>query len=410
MSWPFYLALKQLFPAGRKLPPFFTLISILGVALGVTILIISMSVMGGFGYEIRKMVIDTQGEVQVRARGFILNPAETVARIQQVPGVKAATPFAEGVVMLQSEGRPAFPAMQGLDLARVESVTPLQRFMRAGSLENLDDDSVILSSQLARSLGAHLGTTLEVYSPLMLEKFKKDEIFMPRQLRVVGIFEIGHQQLDSSLVLVTLRLMQDLYAMEGAAHGINVKIAPNASPAQVARAINATLPFDQRAAPWMETNQDFLFVLQMEKSMIFFLLLFIVLVASFSIACSLLTTVVRKTREIGLLGAIGARPGQVALCFCLQGLIIGVAGIVAGNIIGFTALHYRDNIVGFLTRITGGEQALLNAYQFNRLPAHLLLSDYLMIIGGTLLISLLAGLFPAWRAARLKPVEALRSE
>ncbi|RRJ95647.1 ABC transporter permease [Opitutaceae bacterium TAV4] len=410
MSWPFYLALKQLFPGGRKVPPFFTLISILGVALGVTILIISMSVMGGFGYEIRKMVVDTQGEVQVRARGFILNPSETLARIQQTPGVKAATPFAEGVVMLQSEGRPAFPAMQGIDLARVEAVTPLQKFMRAGSLENLDDDSVILSSQLARSLGAHIGTQIEVYSPLMLEKFKKDEVFMPRQLRVAGIFEIGHQQLDSSLVLVTLRLMQDLYGMDAAVHGINVKITPDASPSQVARNINQQLPFDQRAAPWMESNQDFLFVLQMEKSMIFFLLLFIVLVASFSIACSLLTAVVRKTREIGLLGALGARPSQVALCFCLQGLVIGAAGTVAGNIIGFTALHYRDNIVGFLTRVTGGEQALLNAYQFNRLPAHLLLSDYLMIVSGTILISLLAGLLPAWRAARLKPVEALRSE
>ncbi|AHF91267.1 ABC transporter permease [Opitutaceae bacterium TAV5] len=410
MSWPIYLALKQLFPGGRKVPPFFTLISILGVALGVTILIISMSVMGGFGYEIRKMVIDTQGEVQVRARNAIADPAGAIENLLRVPGVAAATPFAQGMVMLECEGRPTFPAIQGVDLDNVETVTPLRKFLRAGSFDDLDDDSIILSSQLARTLGAHLGSKVEVYSPLLLEKLKQDEVFMPRELRVVGIFEIGHQQLDSSIVLVTLRLMQDLYGLGSAVHGINIKIAPGAEPFDVAQAINATLPFDQRAATWMESNDDFLFVLQMEKSMIFFLLLFIVLVASFSIACSLLTTVVRKTREIGLLGALGARPGQVALCFCLQGLVIGVAGTLAGNLLGFTALHYRNDIVSFLTKITGGEQALLNAYQFNKLPSHLLLSDYLMIVTGTILISLLAGLLPAWRAARLKPVDALRSE
>ncbi len=411
MPWYLYLALKQLFPTGKKFP-FFTAISVLGVALGVALLVISTSVMGGFGYEIRRMIVDTQGEVQVRGEGLIADAAGLQARLATVPGVVATTPFAEGVVGLQYEGKPAYPAMQGIDVNRVGQVVPLERFIRAGRLDDLDDDSIIISSKLALSLGARIGSRVEIYSPLLLEKLKNDEVLLPRELRVVGIFEVGHQQLDSSVVLVTLRAMQELYGLGAAIHGVNVKIAPKLDADVVATRINGALPpaAQARARSWMEANQDFLFILQLEKNMIFFLLTFIIIVSAFSVTSSLLISVVRKTREIGLLGALGARPMQVAACFCFQGLLIGATGTVAGLGLGLGTLHFRNELVAAFTRLTASEEVLVRFYQFSQLPAHTAPGDVGLIVACSVVISTLAGLLPAWRAARLKPVEALRNE
>jgi lipoprotein-releasing system permease protein len=410
MSWPLYLALKQLFPTGRRFP-FFTFISILGVALGVALLIVSISVMGGFGREIRNMIVNTQGEVQVRAAGLMENPRAVIEAVKKVEGVVAAAPFAEGVVMLKRDRQPAFPAIQGVDMAHVDEVVPIRRYVQpAQGFDDLDDDRVILSYQLAATIGAGLGDKVQVYSPLQLQKLQADEVMMPRELEVCGIFEIGHQQLDSSVVIVTLRTMQELYGLGRSVHGVNVKLEEGSDPDRVAREINRTLPVDGMAKSWMDANSEFLFVLQLEKNMIFFLLLFIIVVAAFSVASSLLIAVVRKTREIGLLGALGANPRQVAACFCYQGIIIGVAGTTLGLALGFTVVHFRNDLVAGFTRLTGSAEALERFYQFSQLPAHLSGEDLALIVSSALLVSTLAGLLPAWRAARLKPVEALRSE
>ena len=160
----------------------------------------------------------------------------------------------------------------------------------------------------------------------------------------------------------------------------------------------------------MDANQEFLFVLQLEKNLIFFLLVFIVIVAAFSVMSSLLIAVVRKTREIGLIGALGGKPRHVAACFCAQGFLIGVTGTMVGLLLGWTALHFRNDMIRVFTQLTGSEEALVRFYQFSELPAHLSSGDFTLIIVSTIVISTLAGLVPAWRAARLKPVEALRSE
>jgi lipoprotein-releasing system permease protein len=414
MPWYLYLALKQLFPTGRRFP-FFTAISILGVSLGVAVLIISSSVMGGFGHKIREMTVDTQGDVQVRGDGLIADPAAVQAQLMKIPGVVATTPFAEGAVMVIFNLKPQFPGMQGIDVNHITNVIPLQQYVHGGALAALDDDSVILGSQLAISLGARVGDAVEVYTPLAFEKLKMskgDEVLLPRQLRVVGYFEFGHQALDGSVALVPLRAMQDLYGLGRAVHGINLKITPGLDADLMADRINAALPasLHLRARSWIEINQDFLFVLQFERNMMFFLLMFIVVVAAFSVTSSLLISVVRKTREIGLLGAIGAKPRQVAACFCFQGFFIGVSGTIVGLGLGFGVLHFRDDIVHVFTKLTQSEAALVRFYQFSHLPAYTDPAYLVATIIGTVGISTLAGLLPAWRAAKLKPVEALRSE
>lgn len=411
MPWYLYLALKQLFPSGRRFP-FFTAISVLSVALGVALMILVLSVMGGFGREVRRMIVDTQGEVQVRAHGLINQPAETLARIGKVPGVVAATPFAEGVVMLRYGLKPVFPAIQGVDLNRVEKVVPLRKYVRVGSLDELDDDTVILSSQLAISLGVSLGSKVEIYTPLLLEKLNQNEVLLPREFRVAGIFEVGHQQLDSSLVIVTLRAMQDLYGLGGSVHGVNVRIASGFDADEMATRINAALPPDDpaRARSWFESNQDFLWVLQLEKNIMLFIMLFVVLVAAFLTMSLLLVLVLKKTREIGLLGALGAGRRQIAYCFCFQGVVVGVAGTALGLVLGFTALHFRNDAVWAITRFTGSQEILARFYQFSQLPAHTEPRDLVVIVIAAIVLSMLAGVIPALMAARLKPIDALRTE
>jgi lipoprotein-releasing system permease protein len=409
MPWYLYLALKQLFPTGRRFP-FFTFISVTGVALGVALLVVVMSVMGGFGHEIRRMIVDTEGEIQIKSSGIIMDYADVLKKAQAVPGVVAATPTASGVVMIEHHNKPSYPAMRGLDLNNVEKVVELGKYMRIGSLDDLDDDSVILSSQLANSVGASVGSKIEVYSPLMIEKFKSDEAFLPREVRVVGIIEIGHQQLDSSTLYCTLRLAQELYGLGAGVHGINVRIKPGLNEDEMTARLNAALPYGIRAFSWMDSFSDFLWVLQLEKNMIFFLLIFIVIVAGFSVASSLLISVVRKTREIGLLAALGANSRQVAACFCFQGLIIGIVGTAFGMGLGFLAITFRNDFVALVTKITQRDEVLQRFYQFSQLPSHTATSDIVMIVVCSIAISMLAGLLPAWRAAKLKPVEALRSE
>jgi lipoprotein-releasing system permease protein len=409
MPWYLYLALKQLFPTGKRFP-FFTAISVLGVTLGVWLLVVVTSVMGGFGHEWRRVIVQSEGEIQIKAEGTIADYRDVVERVKAVPGVAGATPYAAGALMVQFQDRPAGAGMRGLDIDSVDQVIQLDKFVRVGSLDDLDDDTVILSAGLAVSLGARVGDTVEIYTPLMLQRMNHNEFLLPRSAKVVGLLEIGHQQFDSSTIYCTLRMAQDLYGLTGNVHGINVRIGPDSNEDDVAARINSVLPPNIRALSWMDSFSDFLWVLALEKNMITFMLLFIVLVAAFSVMSSLLISVVRKTREIGLLGALGGKPRHVAACFCAQGLFIGVFGTIFGLVLGFISLALRNQIVQGIARVTQREEVLHRFYQFRELPQHTDPADIVRIVLMTIIISLLAGLVPAWRAARLKPVEALRSE
>jgi lipoprotein-releasing system permease protein len=411
MTWALYLALRQLFPSGRRVS-FFTAISVVSVALGVALLIVVLSVFSGFGREIHRMFIDTQGEVQVRGNGYIAKPAELLQELAKIKGVAACTPFAEGVVMIENEKRPAFPGIQGIDVDRIEKVIPLRKYIRVGNLDDLDDDSVILSYQLARSLGAHVGSKVEVYTPLLLEKLKSDEVVLPSELRVVGLLEVGHQQLDSSMVLCTLRRMQGLYGLGGGVHGVNLRLVEGADAETTATAINNSLAgrLGVQARSWFEINQEFLSVLRLEKTMMTFIMLFVVLVAAFLTMSLLLVLVIKKTREIGLLAALGAERREIALCFCFQGVWIGVVGTGLGLALGLTALHFRNDIVRGIMKVSGGQDLLAKFYQFQSLPSYTEPVDLAVIIISAIVLSTLAGLIPALIAARMRPVDALRSE
>ncbi|OHE82479.1 MAG: ABC transporter permease [Verrucomicrobia bacterium RIFCSPLOWO2_12_FULL_64_8] len=409
MPWYLYLALKHLFPTGRRLA-FFTAASILGVTLGVAVVIVVICVMVGFGDEIRRKVVETNGHIRIETGGIMYDQEAVMAKVRGLPGVAAVAPYAHGMVMLQAGNRPAFPIIRGIDAIREGGVVPLQRFLLSGRVDDLDDDSVFVSSELAAALQVHRGDRVDVYSPLLLERLKKDEVVLPRELRVAGIFATGWNQVDANTVLCTLRLMQELYGLGTGAHGVSVRLEPGTDMDEAAEAINQAVGGSHHAVTWLQSYRDFLFVIQFEKNILMFVLLFIVLVASFAIMSSLLTAVVRKTREIGLLGALGGKPRQVAACFCLQGLFIGLTGTVLGILLALLGLSFRNEIVHAFQRLTQSEAAMRSAYMFAEMPVTYPPTDLAIIITSSIVIATLAGLLPAWRAARLKPVEALRSE
>jgi lipoprotein-releasing system permease protein len=212
------------------------------------------------------------------------------------------------------------------------------------------------------------------------------------------------------MLYCTLRTSQELYDLGNMVHGINVRLKPGYLEDDVVPEINRILPPDVRAFSWMDSFSAFLWVLGLEKGMMFFLLLIIIIVAAFSVMSSLLISVVRKTREIGLLGALGARKRDVAACFCAQGLFIGACGTVLGLAFGFGLLAVRNDAVHWIAKTLQREEDLQRFYQFSDLPAHVTSGDVFSIVVFTIVISTIAGVLPAWRASRLKPVEALRSE
>lgn len=409
MPWYLYLAFKQLFPTGRKFP-FFTFMSALGVGVGVLLLVVSTSIMGGFGQGIRRMIVDTQGEIQIMSSGAIGDVDQLLGQIAQQPGVLAATPYAQANVLLEYQKKPAYSLIQGVDLQRIGGVVPFNRYMVAGRFDDLDDDAIVLSLQLAQALGVRVGDNLDVFSPLLIETLRSDEITLPRTVRVVGIFQIGHQALDKSMAIASLRFIQELYGLGQSVHGISVRLRPGVDEFRTATALNGVLPRNFRALTWFESNADFQNIIRFEKYMIFFLLTFIVIVAALSIMSSLTISVVRKTREIGLLGALGGRARDVAICFCAQGFFLGVMGTTAGLGMAWVVLTFRNDIVRILARATVSQEVFQQFYGFVDLPSHTSGAELAVIIVGAVVSATAAGLLPAWRAARLKPVEALRSE
>ncbi|MEM0965910.1 MAG: ABC transporter permease [Verrucomicrobiota bacterium] len=409
MAWYLYAALKQIFPS-RRLLSFAALISIIGVALGVAVLLIVQSVMNGFVNDIRSSLEKTNGDIRIHSTGLIGNWREVVAELEEKEEVASAAPFAEGVVMIQAINRPLFPYVWGLEMEKGPSVLPVEEFLMEGALEDLDDRSVFLSSGVAWQLGASVGSEVDVYTPLMLDRMKDDEIILPIGLRVAGVFETGWNEVDGNTILVTLRTMQELYGLGESVHGITLELAEGTDSQPFAATLNAEMADHLFARTWMDMNEDFLFVLRLEKTMLFFIMIFIVLVASFSIAVSLMMSVIRKTREIGLLSAMGATRFQIGVCFCLQGFLIGTVGTVLGVLGALGCLRYREWILATFAEMTGRGQALIDAYGFSYIPVHYIVSDFVIVTVFSMAVSTLAGLIPAWRASRLQPADALRSE
>ncbi|MGF1483550.1 MAG: ABC transporter permease [Opitutales bacterium] len=413
MPWPLYLALKQLFPSGRKVS-FFALVSLGGVAVGVGLLVVVLGLMNGFQREIRSQMVDRYGHIEIIGDGILQDPESIAAYARELENVEAASPFIQGPVMVQHQvaGRtyPYFPVVRSVDVNAPTQVLPVDEFLPEGiSLGDLDDERVLVGRGLARKLRLQEGRILEIYSPELLNE--GEEILLPVELEVVGIFETGWSEVDENTLLVTLRTMRDLYGFgDRRAHSVALRLSdPNDAPA-VARELNAWLPDFEQAYTWLELNQSKLFILALEKTFISLITAVILFVAVFNITVFMITTVIRKTREIGLLGALGGRRVSVAGIFVMQGLFLGLAGSALGLVGGLILLRFRNSVTQLISVIGGNENLIYDFYQFIELPVFNDPVELGMSVAIGVGAAVLGSALAAIKAARLRPAEALRYE
>jgi lipoprotein-releasing system permease protein len=428
LPFSFFLALRYLKPK-RTFLSIITLISVLGVTLGVTVLILVISVMTGFDRELRQKVIDFDAHILVTSEDVLRDWRSLKAKIDNVPGVVATAPYVQGPVIVEFQNRRLAPMIRGIDPTQEEKVVSLRKFLKSGKLD-LDGESVVLGVELARKLQINVGDKLTIYSPGNLseildgikklenakgaeEKAAIDElrdVILPKELNVTGIFETGHYIHDSEFLLVPLYIGQELYGLGDALHGITVKTDNPYDAERVKEEIESFLTPPEFAQTWIDMNRQYFEAVRLERTVMFFLLFFIVVVAAFGIMSTLITVTVQKRREIGIVKALGANISQIIWVFLGQGTVVGIFGTLTGLGLGMTLIRYRNEFSHWLASTLHIEIFPREVYQFSEIPAQVVPNDVTIICISAFLICSLAALIPAYFAARLDPVKALRYE
>ena len=408
MAKPFslFLALKYLRPK-RTFVSVVTLISILGVMLGVAVLIIVLSVMSGFDDMWRDKILGFNAHITVEGYAPIENPGELIERIEEDPDVVAASPYCHGLAFIQHNEAIHSPFLKGIDPAQEQRTTRIADHIVEGDFSVLDQN-VLIGRDLANRMGVLVGDQVLVYSPQQF--VNADEFHLPEELTVSGIFDVGMWDFDMGYLLCSMDVARELVGMERGVQGIQVMTeAPYRAP-DVAGRLAAELGPNFVVKTWMERNQQLFAALRVEKNMMFFLLMFITLVAAFSIMNTLITVTVQKTNEIGLLKALGFSSRSVMWVFFWQGWISGFLGLLAGTGLGLLVLQYRNDLLRFLSDNFNLELFPKGLYRLSEIPSSTNPSDIAVIAVTVMIICTLAGIVPAWRAARLNPAEALRYE
>jgi ABC-type lipoprotein release transport system permease subunit len=515
---------------------FFSLLSVIGVALGVNVMIVVIAFMQGFQEKFRNDIIKNQGHARIVPLARYANWKEIPNLMLNAEGVKAITPFLHAHLLLQSGDMHSIPFAIGLQPDDGEGVLPIGAFLEEGmtrlwaddgenvtplpTIDTLEDEVVFLSSQVANRLYVRpasivqvfeensslqnslkregitvtrldpyvesgkweilfkdqescvvreaisgdefhwelekgpldLGfgyplfavsegekgfvagdrflfrvskaNKIEIFSPNMIDQAKADEMVPPREVRVGGIFEMPSQGFQMEALIGTMRLMEDMRGEEGICDGFYLKfsdsVARNEGKLRAkCHELELLLEDDWAVIPWSVENAWFFELLQFEETLMIVIMVPIGLVAAFAIAIALMTTVLRKIREIGLLVAMGGRRISVGMVFCLQGFIIGTIGALVGCGLAILFIHYRDALMTFIVQLIVGKEGQVGVSQFYDFQSLDVpypwessesMSIFLVFASFAIVVSTIAGLLPAWRAARLNPADALRSE
>jgi lipoprotein-releasing system permease protein len=415
------LALRYLRPK-RTFVSVITLISVLGVALGVAVLIIVLSVMTGFDHQLRDKILGFNTHLK------IVQPEKTMKNYQKVMSivssnrhVKAVAPLVLERVLVQTDpptghqAKADVPYLRGLDPRTETNMTVLPEKIVEGKFD-VEDRGLVIGTEFARNLDLQVGDTVRIHSPSDLKKLQDSagkegvKLDIGPSYEVRGIFDVGYYEYNASVIVTSLRDAQDLYDLGNSVHGLLVNLHDAYDAPTVATELASALGPDYRVITWMQENANILNALLVEKNVMFYLLFFIMIVAALCILSALITFVVQKTREIGMLKALGATDLQVAGIFLSQGALVGAIGDLAGYGLGMLALAYRNEFLHFMNRLTGFELFPASIYGFSDLPALIVGKDIVLICGSAWIVCILGGVIPAWRAGRLKPVEALRYE
>ena len=408
LPFEIFLALKYLRARGQfRGLSLFVWIGIGGVFLGVSALIVVLATMTGFQDGIREKIISANPHILiVEGGGRGLGDGDAVAkRARAVEGVRAATPFVLQQALYTAQGGGATGGLlRGLDLGAASVREALAAQLRLGSMEPLlsgGEPALLLGRELARTLGVVPGDHVTVISP---QGAMTAVGLVPRMRRflVAGAIEVGMYEYDSSLAYTTLAAAQEFAGLGDRVTGVEVKLDDPWDAKAVGRRIAQTAGSPLWIRDWMEMNRNLFAALQLEKLALFVIVTIIVLVAGFAIIGHLVLLVADKRKEIGILKAMGATSGSIAAVFLAAGMLIGAVGTVAGSAFGLLLIWVQNSYK--IIRFAG------DVYQIDHLPMKLTGMDFALVVGATLLISFLATLSPARRAAGLHPVDVLRYE
>lgn len=391
---------------------FITLISVAGIALGMTTLIVVLSVMNGFHDEIRTRTLGIVSHIQISGANDGLDNWRALAEeTARHPQVVASAPYIVAQGLLSFEGEVRGVAIRGVLAEHETQVTEIADHMKAGSLQGLraGDFNIVLGADLARALHARLGDKVVLIAP---QGQVTPAGILPRlkQFTVAGIFEIGHFEYDANLALVHLEDAQKLYRMESEASGLRLKLRDLFMAPAVARELQRTIPVDAYVADWTRQNANLFRAIQIEKRMMFIVLILISTVAAFNIASTLVMAVTDKESDIAILRTLGASPGSILKIFIVQGALIGVLGTLLGVAGGVLLALNVDTVVSFIERLFGVQFLSKEVYYISELPSELQWPDVIVIAGVSFVLSLLATIYPSYRASRINPAAALRYE
>jgi lipoprotein-releasing system permease protein len=416
------LALRYLRPR-RSFVSIITVISIVGVALGVAVLIIVISVMSGFGHDLREKILGFNAPIEIQMYDKPMDHYEDVMRlVSSNKNVTGVAPFVLGPVLVETEptngeGKVfATPYVRGVDVNAEGSVSVLPQKILPGGSYDLSGQGLIIGNVFAQQMGLDVGDNVSIYSAdeinkMLAERGKTNqEAILPDEYTVTGIFDVGYYDYNANIIAVSLENAQDLYDLNDDVHGLSVKLLDPDQAPQVKTQLEAALGPTYKISTWEEQNGALLGAVTVEKSLMYYIMFFIVIVASFGITCTLITFVVMKTREIGLMKAVGASNNQVMSVFVLQSVVVSIFGVTSGLALGLFALYVRNDALHFMNRLTGFELFPASIYGFDELPAIVSLRDLIIICGGSFVICLLAAVLPARHASKMNTVEALRYE
>ena len=406
LPFELFLGLRYLRARGQRTNlSLFVWIGVGGVFLGVAALIIVLAVMTGFQDGIRDRILSANPHLLIfQSGGSGMAEADRVAsRVRAVPGVRAATPFVVPQALFTSPGGEAHGGLvRGVDAADATVMTDLQRQLRSGRLEGFADGegAMLLGAEMARLLGVLPGDFVTVISP----KGALTAVGMVPKMRryvVAGTIEAGMHEFDSSIAYLPLAAARDFSGLPGVT-GVEVKLADPFEARAIGRTIAGRLRFPYWVRDWMEMNRNLFAALQLEKLALFVVVTIIVLVAAFAIIGHLVLLVAEKRKEIGILKSIGATASSITTVFFTVGMTIGAVGTLAGCLVGLTVIWVQNTYK--IIRLAG------DVYQINYLPMKLTATDFIMIVGATLVLSFFATIIPARRAGSLQPVDVLRYE
>ncbi len=409
-SYELFIARRYLWSRPRR--SFISLISIiavLGVMVGVWVLTVTLSGMNGFEQEVQAKIVGTNAHIVLLTHGTagLTDYEELSARLQEIDGVIGTSPILYTKAML-SEGRRADGVViKGIDLAREKQVTEVPSYI-VPELTAIDGGGftdlpgIVLGFEVALRLVAGIGDTVAMSSPIRTVRTPLGAVPLVKKFEVVGLFRSGMYEYDTSFCFISIAAAQDFMDLEGGVTGIEVKIEDMFAASEMATEIELSFGPPYVANNWIDVNQNLFAWMRIEKFFMFLILLMIILVAAFNISSMLIMVVMDKRRDVGVLRSMGARSSSIMAIFVMQGLQVAMLGTALGSLLGLVTSWVVDRykIVSLPPDV----------YFIDTLPIRIEPLDFLLVAGATILICFVGTLYPAWRAAKMIPVEAIRYE